>query len=65
MDATTVYEVAKALPEEEQLRLYNMLNDDIKPKIKLRRKKRRKYTEQDAIKHLLEHHFNKKKQKSR
>lgn len=65
MQATDVYNIAKALPKEELKKLYNLLGSlpDIKErnsKFKKARKKLPEFTVDDAIKYLIENHFNKK-----
>ncbi|HIC32093.1 MAG TPA: hypothetical protein EYO76_09265 [Flavobacteriaceae bacterium] len=65
MQATDVYNIAKALSKEELKKLYNLLGSlpDIKkhtPKLTKARKKLPDFTIDDAIKFLIENHFNKK-----
>lgn len=56
MDASNVYMIAKALPQDELTKLYNMLKKDILevPKIKKARKKLPDFTVNDAFNNLLD-----------
>lgn len=65
MQAIDVYNIAKALSKEELKKLYNLLGSlpEVKegnPKLTKERKKLPDFTVDDAIKFLLENHFNKK-----
>ena len=59
MKASDVYTIAKALPQEEIARLYDMLKKDVNQnsKIKLRRKKLPDFTVEDGLRHLLENYI--------
>jgi len=60
MNATDVYNIAKALPEEELLRLCGMLKIDIQPEKEIKKEKvLPNFTVEDGIRHLLKSHFNK------
>lgn len=61
MNADTVYQVAKALPKEEQKRLLDKLKDDFKPKPLNRRKQKILMTKEDAREYLLKNVFGKKR----
>lgn len=60
MDANTAYQVAKALPREEQEQLFDMLKKDLYSINPKKKKSRTVLTEEDAIQYLLTHVFNKK-----
>jgi hypothetical protein len=61
MNAKTVYDVAKALPQVEQLALFNMLQKDFGIcKAKIKRSKQFSFTREDAYEYLLKNIFNKK-----
>jgi hypothetical protein len=64
MNANDVYNIAKALPEEELLRLYYMLDISVKPKKRLNKKRKTlpKFTVNDGIRYLINNHFNKIKE---
>lgn len=55
MDASNVYIIAKALPQDELTKLFNMLKEDIVevPKIKKGRRKLPDFTVNDAFNNLL------------
>ncbi|AEH01404.1 hypothetical protein [Lacinutrix sp. 5H-3-7-4] len=64
MQATDVYNIAKALPKKELNKLYKLLGSlpEIKessPITKSKRKKVPDFTVDDAIEFLIENHFNK------
>lgn len=62
MDASTVYTIAKALPDKERAKLYDMLKAEQKPKTitKIRRKKTQiDFTVDDATEYLISNYFNK------
>jgi hypothetical protein len=65
MVANDVYTIAKALPKEEQIKLYDLLKGDINStKIKFnKRKKLPDFTMEDGLRYLLENHFKKPKNK--
>ncbi|NEV94841.1 hypothetical protein G3567_11865 [Psychroflexus sp. YR1-1] len=58
MDAKTVYQVAKALPEEGQKLLYDMLKKDLYSYQQEKKKNRTVLTEEGAIEYLLNTVFN-------
>lgn len=60
MNSDTVYQVAKALPKEEQILLFEKLKKDFATIEKSNRKKKPTLTREEAIKYLLSHVFNKK-----
>jgi len=55
MDALTVYQVAQALPMEEQVKLFNMLKTKLTPKInkKSRDENLPEFTDEDALEYLF------------
>jgi hypothetical protein len=59
MKASDVYTIAKALPQEEIAKLYDMLKKEVNNdlKIKKSRKKLPDFTVEDALRYLLEHHI--------
>jgi hypothetical protein len=61
MIATDVYNIAKALPKEEFIKLSNMLRSDIKKsEIKLKKKyELPDFTKEDGLRYLLENHIRK------
>lgn len=59
MNSETVYQVAKALPKEEQLLLFEKLEKDFKIFRKTRKKRKTVLTREEAIRYLLDHIFNK------
>ncbi len=61
MDANDVYNIAKALPQEELIRLCNMLDISVRSKTKIKKKRKAlpEFTVNDGIRYLLKHHFNK------
>tara|TARA_R110002126_G_scaffold291794_2_gene458720 strand:- start:11571 stop:11753 length:183 start_codon:yes stop_codon:yes gene_type:complete len=59
MNSETVYQVAKALPKEEQLLLFEKLENDFKIFRKTRKKRKTVLTREEAIRYLLDHIFNK------
>ncbi|MBQ0768009.1 hypothetical protein [Bizionia paragorgiae] len=66
MNANDVYNIAKALPPEELMKLYKMIKGDIKVvkptlKTKSKRKPLPDFTLEDSVKYLIENHFNEKK----
>lgn len=62
MNAEIVYQVAKALPKEEQKLLFDKLKNDfnISPSFK-KLKKEKLLSKEDAINYLLQHVFGNKK----
>ena len=56
MTASDVYNVAKALPVQEQEQLYNMLKNDVKEKYKLKKKRKTlpEFTVEDGIQYLMD-----------
>lgn len=62
MNSEIVYQVAKALPKEEQMLLFEKLEKDFKIFKKTRKKRRAVLTREEAIRYLLSHVFNKKQQ---
>ncbi len=59
MVASDVYNIAKALPQEEFTKLYNMLRNDVnKNNIKVKNKLP-EFTKEDALRYLLENHIKK------
>lgn len=60
MDANTAYQVAKALPREEQEQLFDMLKKDLYSINPKKKKSRTVFTEEDAIEYLLSKVFSKK-----
>ena len=60
MDASVVYNVAKALSKEEQIKLYTMLKKDVSQLFKSKRKKEPIITDQEAIQYLISNIFNKR-----
>lgn len=60
MDANTAYQVAKALPREEQEQLFEMLKKDLYSINPKKKKGRTVLTEEDAMEYLLNKVFNKK-----
>jgi hypothetical protein len=65
MIATDVYTIAKALPKEEFIKLFNMLKSDVnKSDIKLKKKNvLPEFTKKDGLRYLLENHIRKSKKK--
>ena len=62
MNANDVYNIAKALPQEELQRLCNMLVVDTRPKKPLKKRKPEiNFTVDDGIRYLLKTHFSKVK----
>ena len=63
MVANDVYTIAKALPKEELVKLYDLLKGDLNStKIKFnKRKKLPDFTMEDGLRYLLENHFSKTK----
>lgn len=61
MLASDVYTIAKALPEEEFIKLSDMLRKDTIKKGKLPKKKNSlpDFTPKDALRYLLENHIQK------
>ena len=61
MTASDVYNVAKALPVQEQEQLYNMLKNDVREKCKFDKKRKNlpKFTVEDGIQYLMDTHFSK------
>ena len=59
MNSETVYQVAKALPKEEQMLLFEKLENDFKIFRKTRKKRKTVLTREEAIRYLLDHIFNK------
>ncbi|KAB1068269.1 hypothetical protein F6U93_07190 [Tamlana haliotis] len=67
MDANTVHTIFKALPTEEQIRLYTLISKDVAPiqnKKKPRRTKPKIISDEACRNHLLESLFNVKLKKS-
>lgn len=61
MNAHVVYQVAKALPKEEQIALYEMLQKELSlSSLKITKKKQSVLTKEAAIQYLLKNVFNKK-----
>ncbi len=60
MNSETVYQVAKALPKEEQMLLFEKLENDFKIFRKSRKKRKTVLTREEAIRYLLDHIFNKR-----
>lgn len=65
MQATDVYNIAKALSDKELKKLYKMLGNlpEVKESTSLITKTRKKlpdFTVDDAIKFIIQNHFNKK-----
>lgn len=61
MNAQVVYQVAKALPKEEQIALYEMLQKELSVNsLKKVKKKQSVLTKEAAIQYLLNNVFNKK-----
>ena len=59
MIASDVYNIAKALPQEEFTKLYNMLRNDVnKNNIKVKNKLP-EFNKEDALRYLLENHIKK------
>ena len=65
MIAADVYTIAKALPNEEFIKLSNMLRSDVnKSDIKLKKKNvLPDFTKEDGLRYLLENHIRKSKKK--
>jgi hypothetical protein len=61
MNSDTVYQVAKALPKEEQVLLFEKLKKDFMFMKKVRHNNSKVYEREEAIDYLLSHVFNKKK----
>lgn len=60
MNSETVYQVAKALSKEEQMLLFEKLENDFKIFRKNRKARKKVLTRDEAIRYLLDHVFNKK-----
>ena len=60
MNSETVYQVAKALPKEEQLLLFEKLENDFKIFRKTRKKRKDVLARAEAIRYLLDNIFNKR-----
>jgi uncharacterized membrane protein YkoI len=60
MNSETVYQVAKALPKEEQLLLFEKLEKDFKIFRKNRKQRKTVLTREEAMRYLLDHVFNKR-----
>ena len=61
MNAQVVYQVAKALPKEEQIALYEMLQKELSVNsLQTTKKKQSVLTQEAAIQYLLKNVFNKK-----
>lgn len=61
MNAQVVYQVAKALPKEEQIMLYEMLQKELSiNSLQKTKKKQPILTKEEAIQYLLKNVFNKK-----
>lgn len=60
MNSETVYQVAKALPKEEQLLLFEKLKKDFKIVKKRRGKNKIALTREEAFDYLIDNIFNKK-----
>ncbi len=65
MNSDTVYQVAKALPKEELILLFEKLKKDFITIEKSNRKKNSMLTKEEAKEYLLSHVFNKKGKKSK
>ena len=65
MIAADVYTIAKALPNEEFIKLSNMLRSEVnKSDIKLKKKNvLPDFTKEDGLRYLLENHIRKSKKK--
>ena len=61
MNSETVYQVAKALPKEEQMLLLEKLKVDFSWFLKCKKVKKKPLEKEDAISYLLTKVFNKKK----
>lgn len=66
MNANDVYNIAKALPKEEFVKLYDMIRSEIDVSNPRNKKVKHKptlpdYSVDDSIKYLIENHFNKKR----
>ena len=61
MNANDVYNIAKAPPNEELMRLRYMLEVRMQPKKSIKRKKKPlpDFTVEDGIRYLIDNHFNK------
>jgi hypothetical protein len=61
MVASDVYTIAKALSEEEFMKLSDMLRKDVNGNMKLPKKKNTlpDFTHKDALRYLLENHIKK------
>ena len=60
MNSETVYQVAKALPKEEQLLLFEKLKNDFKILDKSPKKRKPVFIREEAMRYLLDHVFNKR-----
>jgi hypothetical protein len=60
MNSETVYQVAKALPKEEQLLLFEKLKNDFKILDKSPKKRKHVLIREEAMRYLLDHVFNKR-----
>lgn len=61
MNAQVVYQVAKALPKEEPIALYEMLQKELSVNsLEITKKKHLVLTKEEAIQYLLKNVFNKK-----
>lgn len=65
MNSDTVYQVAKALPKEELILLFEKLKKDFITIEKSNRKKNSMLTKEEAKEYLLSHVFNKMGKKSK
>tara|TARA_R110002126_G_C10476887_1_gene501535 strand:- start:1262 stop:1453 length:192 start_codon:yes stop_codon:yes gene_type:complete len=63
MNSETVYQVAKALPKEEQFLLFEKLKADFSQPKTINKKRNLQFKKEDAIHYLLTRVFNKKEKK--
>ena len=59
MNHETVYQVAKALPKEEQFLLFEKMKSDFKIVDRIPKKRKNVVSREEAIRFLLDHIFNK------
>lgn len=59
MVASDVYNIAKALPKEEFIKLYNILRTDVNKNSLKVKNKLPEFTKEDALRYLLENHIQK------
>ncbi|WP_435137259.1 hypothetical protein [Formosa sp. A9] len=60
MEANDVYKIAKALPENEFIKLFELLKGNIKCNLPQKRKRKPlpDFTIEDGIEYLINNHFN-------